>query len=75
MIPGQLQHDFARDKGEDEMGYMLTRWTNDSWDIQWADIDEVEIIGPNGQTCRIDGGDFENILSALCAAYVKGKGR
>jgi hypothetical protein len=42
-------------------------WTNDSWLINWKNADELEIKGPSGQYCIIDGGDFENCLSALCA--------
>lgn len=48
-------------------------WTNGSWSIFWMSDDEIKIVGPDWQEAYIDGGDFESILSALCAAYAKGK--
>lgn len=48
-------------------------WTNDLWSILWINDDEIKIVGPNWQEAYIDGGDFESILSGLCAAYARGR--
>ena len=50
-----------------------SKWTNGSWTISWRDGEQVLITGPYLQIAHIDGGDFENILSALCAAFNEGK--
>jgi hypothetical protein len=50
---------------------MSNQWTNGSYTLSWENADQVRISGPSGQTCVIDGGDFEYALSALCAAYRK----
>ena len=48
-------------------------WTNEIWTIESTpDTDYVEIIGPH-QYCKMAGGDFESILSALCAAFDSGR--
>jgi hypothetical protein len=48
-------------------------WTNGSWTIHWINEDEIEINGPYNQHCIMCGGDFESMLSALCAAWGDGK--
>lgn len=49
-------------------------WTNGSWTLRWLTEDEIEIIGPyTGQRAVLCGGDFEGILSALCAASSNAK--
>lgn len=53
--------------------YENTVWTNDSWRIEWADEDTIRIKGPYNQVALIIGGDFESMLSALCAAYNEGR--
>ena len=59
--------------GEKDMdNYQNSSWTNDSWTVSWKDQDVIEIKGPYNQICYMDGGDFENVLSALCAAFMKG---
>ena len=42
-------------------------WTNGSWTIKWIDEDYLLIKGPYNQQCKICGGDFESMLSAMCA--------
>jgi len=42
-------------------------WSNGDWTISWLDIDTVHIQGPYGQETTIHGGDFENLLSAMCS--------
>jgi len=39
----------------------------DSWEISWLDLDYIYIKGRFSQECKIAGGDFESMLSALCA--------
>ena len=53
--------------------YLDSSWSNGPWLIFWYNKDELFIEGPNNQECIMDGGDFESILSGLCAAYKKGK--
>ncbi len=50
-----------------------SKLTLDEWEISWADVDYVEIQGPHNQMCMICGGDFESMLSALCAAFNEGR--
>jgi len=50
-------------------------WTNGEYTIGWRDEDTVEITGPYSQRCLIHGGDFEYVLSSLCAAFEMGKMR
>jgi len=45
----------------------VPKWTNGPWTISWKDLETVEIRGPHNQKCHICGGDFEGVLSALCA--------
>jgi len=44
----------------------------DQWTISWLDEDYLEISGPNDQHCIMCAGDFESMLSALCASYNEG---
>ena len=50
------------------MSYEKSKWTNGFASIGWLNDDEVIITSPYGGTCKIDGGDFESILTALCAS-------
>ena len=45
--------------------YQLKKWTNGHAEISWLNGDEVLITSPYGQTCKLDGGDFESFLIAL----------
>lgn len=47
-------------------------WTNGDWTIKWIDEDRIIITGKYGANCVMDGGDFDCILSALCAASQSG---
>ncbi len=44
----------------------------ESWEIILFDIDSVLIKGNHNQSCMMHGGDFESVLSGLCAAYQHG---
>ena len=55
-------------KKEDDRSYMETTWTNGNYTLRWINVDEVEITGPYHQRAVLCGGDFESVLSALCAA-------
>lgn len=55
--------------------YKKSKWTSDSFTVSWEDFDRVKITGPFEQTALIDGGDFESILSGICAAYNEGRRR
>lgn len=47
-------------------GYMKTRWTNESYSIEWVNEDKVNIIDHNTQRSRvIAGGDLEHLLSCV----------
>lgn len=65
-------YNFECDNGGAEM-INKSNWTNGNWSIYWYDEDKVKIEGPYQQSCYICGGDFENMLSALCAGFSEGK--
>ena len=54
-------------------GREVNKWSNGVWTIEQLDDDTVRITGPYNQVCLIHGGDFESVLSGLCAAYHNGK--
>lgn len=49
--------------------YVLSKWTNGAWTIEWIDYDYILITGPHRQKAKLCGGDFEGVLSALCASF------
>ncbi len=53
--------------------YVLSKWTNGTWSIEWMNEDEIIIKGPYEQKSIVCGGDFEGILSCLCDAFRSGK--
>ena len=56
-------------------GYTDGEWTNEVYEISWLDHDTVRIVNRKvaNQYALIDGGDFESILSGLCAAFQYGR--
>lgn len=48
------------------MDLEYNKWSNGGWTVKQIDEDYILITGPCGQQCKICGGDFESILSALC---------
>ena len=49
-------------------------WTNGTWVIGWVDFDTIKISNSRlaNEYCLMHGGDFESVLSGLCAAYSRG---
>lgn len=52
----------------------IGEWTNGTWVIKWIDSDTIKIFNSKiaNEYCLMHGGDFESVISGLCAAYSRG---
>ena len=48
-------------------------FSNGIYTIKWIDVDRILIRDGVGNECIICGGDFEQMLYCLCAAYQYGR--